>query len=368
MPCTNITNYATISSNRNTTYSNEIKQPCNPIKNISQTPIFPFPPMGFTWYIIIGICAVFIFCTGMYGNIILIRSTIDHTQKKVRKAMNIFLMTLAIYDILIISISMPVTLVEDLLLSWPFGRILCYILYYMPTIFATGSVFTIVAIAGERFRAVVYPMKPKLSTIRAILISLGIFLAAIAVTAPNMAFTTYDDKIFPLHPQCSHQFLPDPLLGNKIYVIFVFGCLFWLPLLFTGALYILIMYHLHVHRYKTILTVSGRIATDTNRRVVTMLLIILFVFFFSWLPLHICFFLAIFGSVNPLTNNFRIALTICHVISYLNCIINPVVYISFKNRTKFISTICCGPLFRLRSMSSSEHTGIQTKNVSLKFN
>ena len=174
MPCTNITTYQMISVNPNITHPNQMEQPCHSIHNVSQKPPFPLPPMEYTWYIIIGISAVFIFCTGMYGNIILIRSTINHTQKKLRKAMNIFLMTLAIYDILIISITMPITLVEDLLLSWPFGRILCYILYYTPTIFATGSVFTIVAIAAERFRAVVYPMKPKLSTIRAIMISLGI--------------------------------------------------------------------------------------------------------------------------------------------------------------------------------------------------
>ncbi|EDV25693.1 uncharacterized protein TRIADDRAFT_15366, partial [Trichoplax adhaerens] len=279
--------------------------------------------------VIVAIVAVLIFITGLYGNIVLIRSTIDHTQKKVRKTMNIFLMTLALYDILIITITMPVTLVEDLLLWWPFGRVLCYILYYMPTIFASGSVFTIVTIAAERYRAVVYPMKPKLSTARAALISIGIFLIAIAVTVPNMVFAIYDDKTFPNHPQCSHHFLPDPILGNKIYVIFVFGCLFWLPLMFTGGLYILIMYHLQVHRHKTILTINGRMTTETNRRVVTMLLIILLVFVLSWLPLHICFFLAIFGPLNPLTKDFRLALTICHIISYLNCAINPIVYVSF---------------------------------------
>ena len=163
-------------------------------------------------------------------------------------------------------------------------------------------------------------------------------------------------------------------LKNKIYIIIVFGCLFLLPLLFTGALYILIMYHLHVHRHRTILSISGyvattanrRVATNTNRRVVTILLVILFVFFFSWLPLHLCLCLALFGVVNPLSKSFRIAMTICHVISYLNCIINPMVYISFKNRIKFMSFNCCRPLFRLRSISMSEYTGIQLRDASLK--
>lgn len=351
MPCINSTNEM-IPINFNSTYFNEMNQCCNSIGNISQMPLFPFPTIEYEWYIITGICAAFIFCVGMYGNVILIWSTIELTKNKIRKAMNTFLMTLAVYDILTISITMPLTLIEDLLMSWPFGKALCHILYYVPTIFATGSVFTITAIAAERFRVIIYPMKPKLSITRAILISLGIFLVAIAVTAPTTAFTTYDDKTFPSHPRCSHHFLPDPVLGNNIYFIFVFGGLFWLPLLITSVLYISIMYHLRVQyrKRKNILRGNHCMAAATNRRVVTMLFVILVVFLCSWLPLHICIVLAIYGSINPLAKSFRYTLTICHVISYLNCIINPMVYISFKNRTKFMFTICCWPLFtRLRS-------------------
>lgn len=86
------------------------------------------------------------------------------SRATMRTVTNLFLLNLAISDIVKAVICNPFTFVANLILSyWPFGEFMCPIVTYMQVVAVLLSAFTLVAISLDRFVAIVYPLRPKMS-------------------------------------------------------------------------------------------------------------------------------------------------------------------------------------------------------------
>nr|BDP38644.1 fluorescent sensor for neuropeptide FF [synthetic construct] len=124
---------------------------------------------------------IFVLC--MVGNtvvcFIVIRNRHMHTVT------NFFILNLAISDLLVGIFCMPITLLDNIIAGWPFGSSMCKISGLVQGISVAASVFTLVAIAVDRFRCVVYPFKPKLTVKTAFVTIVIIWGLAIAIMTPS---------------------------------------------------------------------------------------------------------------------------------------------------------------------------------------
>lgn len=90
---------------------------------------------------------------GLVGNAMV--SFVISRQRKFRSGLKLFIRNLAFADIGILAISFPIAVVkEQLPFYWPFGRVVCLYFYPLAEVFHGVSVWSITAIAIERYRKI----------------------------------------------------------------------------------------------------------------------------------------------------------------------------------------------------------------------
>ena len=119
-----------------------------------------------------------IFVVGLIGNGTLIY--IVARNKSLRNTPNILIVSLASGDLLLILIAVPFVATVFTFPYWPYGSVMCKVTEFMQTLSLGVSVFTLVALSGDRYVAIVYPMnKHKGSpTLRTGIIAGGIWVLA----------------------------------------------------------------------------------------------------------------------------------------------------------------------------------------------
>lgn len=88
---------------------------------------------------------------GLLGNAMV--SFVISRQRRFRSGLKLFIRNLAFADIGILTISFPIAVVkEQVPLHWPFGKVFCVYFYPLAEVFHGVSVWSITAIAIERYR------------------------------------------------------------------------------------------------------------------------------------------------------------------------------------------------------------------------
>jgi len=108
-------------------------------------------------------------------------------QKSMRTVTNFFLLNLAISDIAKGLICIPFTFVINVLVPyWPFADFMCPFVLYTQAVTVFLSAFTLVAMSVDRYVAILYPLRPKLTTKKAILTLITVWALALAVPLPTV--------------------------------------------------------------------------------------------------------------------------------------------------------------------------------------
>ena len=141
-----------------------------------------------------------ILSVSLVGNILLV--LIIHKNKQLRKSINYFVFNMAVSDLFNPLTIMPIRIVQIISGSeswkvnspWILGNILCKFSYFLPDVSVVVSIESLLLISLDRFIAVVFPLKAKLISPKARLISIGCaWIIAIAVHAPYF----YTFRLFP---------------------------------------------------------------------------------------------------------------------------------------------------------------------------
>ena len=96
---------------------------------------------------------------GVIGNLLILVAILGY--KKMKSPTNVFLASLALADLLLCLICIPVKLAELFSFSWTFGLFLCKFVNYMQNVSAVASVLNLTVMSIERCYAIVHPMKAK---------------------------------------------------------------------------------------------------------------------------------------------------------------------------------------------------------------
>ncbi|XP_078000794.1 histamine H3 receptor-like [Glandiceps talaboti] len=106
--------------------------------------------------ITVGIVLVVIICVTIFMNALIILAFC--TSKEVRKLNNYFFFSLAITDILMGMFVMPFMLTEQLLGSWPYGKVVCQFWLCMDYFLSSASVFNMAVICIDRYMHILHPL------------------------------------------------------------------------------------------------------------------------------------------------------------------------------------------------------------------
>uniref|UniRef100_A0A3B4ZF20 Neuropeptide FF receptor 2 n=1 Tax=Stegastes partitus TaxID=144197 RepID=A0A3B4ZF20_9TELE len=318
--------------------SNQLEKfPENPLlhQNITYVDLYLHKP---------SVAAVFtvsyllIFLVCMVGNgvvcFIVLRS------KNMRTVTNLFILNLAISDLLVGIFCMPTTLVDNIITGWPFGSVVCKLSGMVQGISVSASVFTLVAIAVDRFRCIVYPFKQKLTIATSKLIIIIIWVLAVSIMCPSgvMLQVTKEQRVRivlgsnndtrPFY-WCRENWPNQEM--RKIYTTILFANIYLAPLSLIVIMYARIGFTL----FKTTipghnkLSIEGRhTISRKKKRVIMMLLVVALLFILSWLPLWTLMMLSDYASLKE--HQHRViniyVYPLAHWLAFFNSSVNPIIY------------------------------------------
>ncbi|KAH8237700.1 hypothetical protein KR038_008333 [Drosophila bunnanda] len=187
------------------------------------------------------------------GNLLVISTLVQN--RRMRTITNVFLLNLAISDMLLGVLCMPVTLVGTLLRNFIFGEFLCKLFQFSQAASVAVSSWTLVAISCERYYAICHPLRSRSwQTISHAYKIIGfIWLGGILCMTPIAVFSQLIPTSRPGYCKCRETW-PDQGY-ERFYNILLDFLLLVLPLLVLCVAYILITRTLYVGMAKD----SGRI-------------------------------------------------------------------------------------------------------------
>ncbi|KAK7164262.1 hypothetical protein R3I94_002854 [Phoxinus phoxinus] len=100
----------------------------------------------------------------LFGNVVVCHVVIKN--KRMHSVTSLFIMNLAIADILITLLNTPFTLVRFVYSTWVFGKVMCHVSRFAQYCSVHVSVLTLVAIAIDRHQVVMHPMKLRMSRLQ----------------------------------------------------------------------------------------------------------------------------------------------------------------------------------------------------------
>uniref|UniRef100_A0A8C6UGN4 Neuropeptide FF receptor 1 n=1 Tax=Neogobius melanostomus TaxID=47308 RepID=A0A8C6UGN4_9GOBI len=296
---------------------------------------------------------LFIFLICMIGNGIV--CFIVLRRRNIRTVTNLFILNLAISDLLVGIFCMPTTLVDNIITGWPFGSVVCKLSGMIQGISVSASVFTLVAIAADRFRCIVHPFKQKLTISTSKTIIVIIWVLAVFIMCPSGVMLQVtkeqnflivwgrDNSTRPFY-WCRENW-PDQEM-RKIYTTVLFANIYLAPLSL-----IVIMYA----RIDSRQTISRK-----KKRVIMMLLVVALLFILSWLPLWSVMMLSDYASLTE--QQHRIiniyVYPFAHWLAFFNSSVNPIIYGFFNEnfrrgfKAAFKFQLCTAEMERQRSYSN----------------
>ena len=301
-----------------------------------------------------------IFVSSVTGNVLV--CLVVCRQQKLRTSTNFYIMNLALADLAITVLCIPVDLTVQVNgYAWPFGEELCHIIYPIMTMCAFASVSTLTAIAYNRYMAISRPMRVHAGRKRAKLTILVIWLTCFIFVLPYTLILTTKDS------QCVETWSK---LHSQIYTVFIFVFQYVLPLSVISFAYVRI--GIQLRRNRKHLTAAHRVQDRDVAKVVRMMTIVVLIFAFCMLPNHILWLLRDFSATFP--EDGRKLLGWGELLIYANSCTNPIVYgiciEEFRLAFKAYITKCCRvtdedilPASRLLERVSTRHRSFSSDKI-----
>ena len=105
--------------------------------------------------------------------------------QRMRTVTNYFIVNLACSDMMMAILCVPFTFIANLLMQyWPFPSFMCPMVTYFQAVAVFLVAFTLVAISLDRCRAIIFPLRPRMTTKQAFAVIFVIWVLSLAVPLP----------------------------------------------------------------------------------------------------------------------------------------------------------------------------------------
>ncbi|XP_063228406.1 neuropeptide F receptor-like [Bacillus rossius redtenbacheri] len=278
---------------------------------------------------------------GAAGNSLVVCAVVR--KPAMRTARNMFIVNLAVSDLLLCLITMPLTLMEILTKYWPLGRH-SFTCKMMGTLQATSifvSTISITAIALDRYQVIVYPTRENLQKLGAVFILTCIWMTSLVLASPMFVWKTlkYHDINLPSYgieyiAYCLEEWPVEH--GRAYYSVFSLVVQYVLPIIIVSVSYSRICRKLR-YRYVSSSAAGSTTAAAAQKRrpkddrrmkkTNSLLVSIALIFCVSWMPLNT--FNLVVDFYNPFGEDRRsmmVCYAVCHMMGMSSACSNPLLY------------------------------------------
>ncbi|XP_042172246.1 somatostatin receptor type 5-like [Oncorhynchus tshawytscha] len=261
--------------------------------------------------IYVAVCVI-----GLVGNTLVIYIVLHYVRTE--SVTNIYILNLAIADELFM-LGLPFLAVQNALLSWPFGSLMCRVVMTVDAINQFTAIFCLTVMSIDRYLAVVHPIRsswwrrPHVAKA----VNAAVWAVSFVVVLPVVVFADVleDDG------NCSIVW-PEPAeVWKASFIVYTCTVGFFGPLLVICLCYLLIVIKVRNAGKRARSTSSRR--RKSERKITRMVVVVVAVFVLCWLPFYI---LNIVNLLILLPGEFRGLYYFVVVLSYANSCANPIIY------------------------------------------
>ncbi|XP_077017416.1 prokineticin receptor 2 [Tamandua tetradactyla] len=302
----------------------------NEDEDMTETPTF------FAAKIVIGVALAGIMLVCGIGNLVFIIALARY--KKLRNLTNLLIANLAVSDFLVAIVCCPFEMDYYVVrqLSWEHGHVLCAAVSYLRTVSLYVSTNALLAIAIDRYLAIVHPLKPRMNCQTASFLITLVWVVALVIAIPSAYFATEtilfifksQEKIF-----CG-QVWPEDQQLYKSYFLFVFSIEFVGPVVVMTLCYARISRELWFKAVPGFQTEQVRQRLRCRRKTVLVLMGILTAYVLCWAPFYgFTIMRDFFPAVMVKEKHYLSAFYVVECMAMSNSMINTVCFVAVKNNT-----------------------------------
>ncbi|KAG4071909.1 hypothetical protein HA402_006070 [Bradysia odoriphaga] len=327
---------------------------------------------------IVPVLFAFIYIVGVLGNGTLVIIFLRH--RSMRNIPNTYIFSLALADLLVILVCVPTSGVIYTFEEWIWGETMCRITEFGKDVFYGVSVFTLTALAAERYCAIVNPLRKLQTKPLTVITAILIWVLAVVCATPAAIVSNLVD--LPVKNRTTNwtivtcQPYGDPLQeSTPIYAKYNVICkaiiYYILPLSIIGVLYVLMARRLHVSARDMPGEIAGpqsRAQARARRHVARMVVTFVLVFIVCFLPQHI---FNLWFHCNPNSRDeydhfWHILRIVGFSLSFLNSCVNPIALycVSGVFRQHFHRYLCCKTPTPTKRLGMSTASGADTTYMS----
>ena len=282
------------------------------------------PPMRWTLRLIF----IAVFIVGIIGNSVVCAAVIR--RKRMRSSNNIFTFNLALCDLLNVAIYLPTQMAAfENDQNWAVGNFMCHVVYILVPLCLCASIGTLLAITCDRYRAIAYPLKPRLSGKRVKIILVIIWLSSLVISFP-LIIVAGEVKPEPGKVFCDETWPKE--IYREIYWNFIFVIQYFLPLTLIAVLAVLIAIKIRQNNAIQLLPKNSqaiaaalRQRTKQTTKITNMLIALVILYAVCMLPQHLVFIWLTYGNLE--SSKYRVyVLRFSNVFPMANSALNPIVY------------------------------------------
>ncbi|XP_076583536.1 tachykinin receptor 3a [Chaetodon auriga] len=269
----------------------------------------------------------FVLAVAVFGNLIVIWIILAH--KRMRTVTNYFLLNLAFSDASMAAFNTLINFVYAAHGEWYFGEAYCKFHNFFPVTSVFASIYSMTAIAVDRYMAIIHPLKPRLSAKATTGVIVCIWSLAVVLAFPLCYFST--TRTLPRRTLCYVSW-PRMADDSFMYHIIVTVLVYMLPLVVMGITYTIVGVTLW----------GGEIPGDSSdnyhgqlrakRKVVKMMIIVVVTFALCWLPYHVYF---IVTGLNKSLSRWKYIQQVYLSVLWLamsSTMYNPIIYCCLNSR------------------------------------
>ena len=276
-----------------------------------------------------------IFLVSLAGNTFI--GIIVYKTKTMRKPINLFIVNMAISDLMYSIFGVPFSVkmlyIDSWLIGGPLGQALCKLVYFLPDISVLVSTQSLVLVAVDRFGAVVFPLRsPLISSKLCTFFISATWIVAVAVLSPYL----FAMRLFEYPGGLGCRMHWNEVFGEsssfKSYLVAILVVFIFIPFVLIAILYITIFLKLKSQKIPGVQSVNIEDQRrQRERNVLKMAVAIVSGFAICWLPLIIRYLLDFFALDTVIMScGFHNFSFVAFLMVKTNCAINPCICFFFS--------------------------------------
>ncbi|XP_046691191.1 neuropeptide FF receptor 2 [Silurus meridionalis] len=236
------------------------------------------------------------FLVGFMGNLTAIRMLTSQRNRRVQSvsATKSLLINLAVCDLMVVCICMPITLGHTIYTAWVYGDLLCRAVPFIQAVSVSASVLSLTVISVNRYYSVHSPLNARsFFTQRKIYITISVvWILSSSICSPLLFMIKLDEicLINTAVPVC-RELWPQMRL-KQVYNVLLFITLYCIPVAFNLTISFLTGQKLwraskHFNDFDPHSQVMYASCLKTRKKIAKVVVTLVLLFAVSWLPLYV---------------------------------------------------------------------------------